>query len=109
MPVLDAVWLGAFCLAAGNFTFAMWQWLADRRKRALEPAGWFERTQHRHIWIHTTDERTMRGYVKEVSVDGVLLADAEYLPDQGAPMPLGGEAFIPRERVNWVQVPPAPS
>ena len=80
-----------------------------RREKPPAELGWWERAHKRHVMVHQTDDRTIRGYVKEVAPDGVLLASAEYLPDQGAPMPLGGEVFIPRERVNWVQVLPAPA
>ena len=70
--------------------------------------GWWERSIKRLVMVHSTDDRTIQGYVKEVAPDGVLLASAEYLPDQGPRVPLGGDVFIPRERVNWVQVLPTP-
>ena len=58
--------------------------------------GWWERAHKQLVMVHGTDDRTIRGYVKEVAPDGVLLASAEYLPDEGPPMPLGGEVFIPQ-------------
>jgi hypothetical protein len=81
-----------------------------RRLPAPPPElGWWERSIKRLVLIHKTDDQTVRGYVKEVAPDGVLLGQAEYLPDQGPAMPLGGEVFIPREIVGWVQLLPAPA
>jgi hypothetical protein len=72
------------------------------------PTSWWESAVLQQVWIHSTDGRTIRGFVKIVAVDGVLLADAEYLDDNGTTVQLGGEAFIPKERVNWVQIPATP-
>jgi len=55
-----------------------------------------------------TDEATMRGLVSAVVPDGILLTAPEYLHDGADPVTVAGEAFIPAERVLWVQMVPAP-
>lgn len=56
--------------------------------------------------VHTNDERSIEGTVMRVTGDGLLLRAAKLI---GKPtVPLGGEVFIPRERVLFVQTVEAP-
>lgn len=55
-----------------------------------------------NVLVHTTDERTVQGILALVARDGLVLRAAKYLDEQD--VPLGGELFVPRERVLFVQV-----
>jgi hypothetical protein len=84
---------------------------ALRSPRRRQPApvvepSWWERTQRRLVMVHTTDDKTYRGLLVEAVEDGVLLTSVELLLDQGAPVALGGEAFLPHRNVAWIQLPP---
>lgn len=82
------------------------------KRRATPPTGgipqpsptWLERKRGVHLRFNLVDESTIAGVVLEVGPDGVLLGAAEYLGDQS--VPLGGEVFLPKERVAFIQVPP---
>ena len=72
----------------------------------MKVRGWLRRQLASDVVIHTTDDITVRGFLEEVGRDGVILRAARYLEGQGA-IPLGGELFIPREKVRMVQVRPS--
>jgi len=83
--------------------------IVKRRRPAPDvprESSWWEQAQGRQVMLHMTDENTMRGLVSVVVPDGVLLASPEYLHDGADPVTVAGEAFIPAERVLWVQMVP---
>ena len=76
----------------------------EERRQARMDREWWQKARRKTVMVHTIDDKTIRGLVLEVAPDGVLLGGAEYL--DGAPVPLGGQLFIPKERVAMVQIPP---
>jgi hypothetical protein len=80
-------------------------WLREDPKETPEPS-WWATAQRRQVLLHTTDDKTLRGLVQLVTDEGVLVAAPEWLDDSGVALPLAGEAFIPHERVRFVQLPP---
>lgn len=77
----------------------------DRARVPAEPASWWEAQERRQLMVHLIDDTTIRGVVREVTEEGVLLTSAEYLGERT--VSLGGEVFVARERVAFTQVPPA--
>jgi hypothetical protein len=91
--------------------------LAERTDRVIKsrkpppepepsPLDWWDEMQNSLVMVHMDDDRTIKGLIVKVSPDGVLLASPEFL-GEGPAFELGGESFIPRERIAWAQVPPA--
>jgi hypothetical protein len=73
-------------------------------ERAAEPRLWLETMRREQLMLHLVDDSTVRGLVLEVTQDGILLTEAEYLGSSNAM--LGGQVFIARERIAFTQVPP---
>lgn len=67
--------------------------------------GWLRRQLADEIVVHTTQGQTIRGWLEDVSRDGVILRAPRYVEGEGS-IPLAGELFIPRERVLFAQVRP---
>lgn len=68
-----------------------------------EPAAWLERATRRRLRVHTVKGETFEGTLTLNAADGLLLWSAQLLPDQGKPVDLHGEVFVPREQVLFVQ------
>lgn len=66
------------------------------------PTGWLRRQLASSVVIHLTDESSIVGYLEEVARDGVILRGATHLGETR--VDIGGEVYIPRNRVKWVQV-----
>jgi hypothetical protein len=73
-------------------------------ERAAEPRLWLETMRREQLMLHLVDDCTVRGLVLEVTQDGILLTEAEYLGSSNAM--LGGQVFIARDRIAFTQVPP---
>lgn len=73
-------------------------------ERAAEPKMWLETMRREQLMLHLVDDSTVRGLVLEVTQDGILLTEAEYLGS--ASTMLGGQVFIARDRIAFTQVPP---
>lgn len=65
---------------------------------------WVRRAQRARVIVHTTDDQTFDGVLTCEARDGLVLTAASLLDGQAA-VPLGGETFIPREKVSFLQRP----
>lgn len=112
-PVLILI---AFELGAGLGGLGVW--LLSRRPVPVEappaeaatpqpgPASWLDQKMARRLVVHTTDDRSIEGLLESVGPDGVTLRAARLMGKP--PVELGGEIWLPRETVAFVQtVPPA--
>jgi len=81
-----------------------------RRPEVVEAAvpvpTWWAKVSGQLVIVHHDDERSFRGIVKEVLADGVVLAHAVLLQDEGPEVPLAGDYWIPHEKVKGVQTVP---
>jgi hypothetical protein len=73
---------------------AMWLVFARR-------PGWLARSTRHRVLVHTVDGQTIDGQLARVDRDGLVLSPAEW-----ESVDVGGEVFVPRERVGWCQRPP---
>lgn len=53
--------------------------------------------------VHKTDGQSLRGWLREAAKDGIVLGEAEFLSADGNTS-LGGDTFIPHDRIDFVQV-----
>jgi hypothetical protein len=67
--------------------------------------SWLKQKLAVDVVVHTTDSSSIRGLLEDTARDGVVLRAARYL-EGGSGVPLGGELFIPREKILMVQVDP---
>lgn len=70
------------------------------RHCSREPAGWLGEAVRRRLLIHTVDGQTIDGQLARVDADGLVLAPAMWEGYE-----LGGQVWVPRERVAWAQQP----
>jgi hypothetical protein len=63
--------------------------------------GWLARSTRHRVLVHTVDGQTIDGQLARVDRDGLVLSPAEW-----ESVDVGGEVFVPRERVGWCQRPP---
>lgn len=68
-----------------------------------ERRAWIARRMGRRAIVHLSDERSIEGTLMVSARDGIVLAGATYL--EGAGTNLGGEIYVPRERLLFVQLP----
>lgn len=73
-----------------------------RRTTAPAPAAWLDELARRSVLVHTRDGQTISGALVRVDDDGLILEPARW-EDQD----LAGRAWVPRDRVAWVQEPKA--
>ncbi len=82
-------------------------------RRSGEPIaepGWLAERTHRSILVHTIENTTFSGVLMHTAEDGVVLADAGlHTPGAEREVSLGGETFVPRARISFVQIMPAAS
>lgn len=64
---------------------------------------WLARRVADRVLVHTTDERSLQGILSLIAKDGIVLRDAKYLESESS-VPLGGEIFVPKDKVLFVQV-----
>lgn len=55
------------------------------------------------VTVHLTTDQTIAGALAESGRDGLVLRAARFLDSSGETTPLGGELFIPADRINFVQ------
>lgn len=84
---------------AGLFGALLAAMLVSRRGR---PSGWLEERVATRLLVHTRDGDTVDGVVTRVHRDGLELESVRWEDRQ-----LGGTAWVPRERIRWVQQPPS--
>ena len=72
---------------------------------APDPEPWLRAATLRRVIVHTTEDRSFEGLIGLVSPDGLVLRAAKLL-EGGRSTSLGGEIFIPRSQVLFVQGPP---
>lgn len=63
--------------------------------------SWLRGRSGRRVVVHTTTERSIEGTLVVVARDGLVLAGARYLD---AETELGGDIYVPAERVAWMQL-----
>jgi hypothetical protein len=69
------------------------------------PEDWLASVTGRRIVVHITEPpetRSIEGLLVLVAPDGLVLRTAKLL-DESRPLPLGGETWVPRNRVLFVQ------
>lgn len=64
---------------------------------------WLDRLTHKTVLVHLVAGSSIRGVLRGVYADSIVLAHARYLYDQGH-QDVDGEAVIPRAQVAWLQV-----
>jgi hypothetical protein len=67
-----------------------------------DPGGWLEERTARKVVVHTRDSRSIEGLLTTVAPDGLVLEAARYLEGDG--VPLGGVVWVPRDRVEFLQL-----
>lgn len=87
----------AVLVAAGLTVAGLLAW--DHRPR--DPGSWLATVTRRRLLVHTVDRTTFDGQLVRVDTDGLVLQPAQWEGQQ-----LGGEVWVPRERVGWCQEPP---
>lgn len=68
-----------------------------------EPQTWLESVVTRRLIVHLTSGQSIDGSLVEIFPDGVVLRAARLL-DGDRPTPMGGETYIPREKVAFAQL-----
>lgn len=66
---------------------------------------WLRHQTHREVLVTTTEDQTFEGVLAEDARDGVILRCAKLHRPGDEAIPLGGEVFIPRDRVSVIQFP----
>lgn len=104
MPAVTylAVLLAAF---AGALGVALWLTVPRRRPDPAPEPEWLNARVTRRVIVHTRDDRSFEGILEAVHPDGVVLAAARFLPDDGEPIDMAGRVYVPRDRVEAVQLP----
>jgi len=65
---------------------------------------WTREHYLRRILVHTVDGATFDGLLHSSEKAAVVLVQATYAPrDSEGSIPLGGETYIPRERIAFMQ------
>lgn len=64
------------------------------------PAGWLDDAMGRRLLVQTREGQTIEGVLTRVDVDGVEVSSPRV---DGTD--LSGAAWVPRERIAWVQRP----
>lgn len=62
--------------------------------------GWLAQHLTRRIVVHTTDDLSLEGTLRLQSTDGVVLVAVRLLEDN---VELGGDVWVPRQKVAFVQ------
>ncbi len=66
--------------------------------------GWLRRQLAVSVIVHTTSDQSIAGVLEEVARDGVILRAARFLDSSEAQVPMAGETYIPRSKIQMVQV-----
>ncbi len=64
---------------------------------------WTQSVVRRKITVHT-DAATFEGILKEEHRDGVVLVNTILVREEGGPLEMAGDTFIPRECITVIQV-----
>ena len=73
--------------------------IPGRRRR-----GWLDRHTAERVIVHTTEDQTLDGLLREVTRDGLVLATVT-LVDHA--VDVAGDVWVPREKVAMIQRPPS--
>jgi hypothetical protein len=65
--------------------------------------GWLRRQLAHSVVVHTTTDASISGILEFQAHDGIVLRAARFLEGSDQ-ISLGGETFIPREKIALVQV-----
>lgn len=66
--------------------------------------GWLRKRRAKRVIVHTSDDQSIEGTVREVSCDGIVLTAALLVDGAHA---LAGDVWIPRSKIVLVQQPTA--
>lgn len=77
--------------------------VGELRRAAEGPQEWLKRVSARKVLIHQTNDHSIEGLLVGVFDDGILLRSAAMLRSGADATPMGGDVFIPREKVALVQ------
>lgn len=80
--------------AGGMGLYAAARWFIEQR-------NWLEQRRCDKVIVHTTDKVSLGGVLMSTGRDGIVLTAVRYLEDEG--VELGGEVFVPREKVSFMQ------
>lgn len=94
-------WLLAILIALIIALFVTGSAYLDRRR---EEGGrtWLEEATRTRVLVNTIDGQTIEGSLVRADADGIVVDAARHADAQQT---IAGVAFIPRERVSWVQQP----
>lgn len=65
--------------------------------------GWLRRLERQSVVLHTKDDRSLRGVLKAVHADCVVVVEPEWLDDEDSTS-LQGSVVVPRANVSFFQV-----
>jgi hypothetical protein len=68
------------------------------------PDRWLAQRTTRRVVLHTTDSQSIDGLLMTVAPDGIVLSNAIYLDNSAEPVQMGGEIWVPRDKVAMVQI-----
>jgi hypothetical protein len=78
------------------------------RRQRHGPSGWLAERTYRSVLVHTTGDSTFQGVLMHTAEDGLVLGEATlHRGSQNPEVSLGGETFVPRAQVAFVQIMPA--
>lgn len=98
LPLLTTI--AGIVTGAGIVAGLLW-WISRHERRLQEPR-WLHEVTRRRLLVHTRDGQTLDGQLARVDVDGLILEPVT-LADGG--VSLDGRAWVPRERIAWIQEP----
>ena len=58
------------------------------------------------VIVHTRDDQSLKGVQVRRSRDGILLGAPELVPEDGPPMPLAGQTWVPMGNVRFLMCQP---
>ena len=67
-------------------------------------SGWIQGVLRKRITVHTKGGQSLEGSLADTMDDGLVLRAAQLLNDEGAPTPMAGEVFVPRDHVAFAQL-----
>jgi small nuclear ribonucleoprotein (snRNP)-like protein len=65
--------------------------------------SYIRKLTRQRVIVHTRDDQSIRGVLKEVHPDCIVITAAQYL-DKATTEDVSGTPVIPRENVAWLQV-----
>jgi hypothetical protein len=82
-------------IAVGGLVAVLWLRRPDR---------WLNQRMARRVVVHTSDNQSIEGLLTSVAPDGLVLGAAIYLDSGAEPVQLGGDIWVPRNKVALIQI-----